>query len=243
LPHVPLLAQPFLRDQTTLEGQLILVIRLLRAFLVDQHFRPCHPFRRLLPLLGDLRAPLARVALVIRPAPDGQESPLAQLILLFRLLPALLLGQHLRPFRHFRPLLTVLGHLRAPLARVALLVRPVLVCPGALEAQLVLLFRLFQVVLLGQLLRPLLPFPRVLTILWNQRVPLPRVPLLVRPLLLDQGALEAQLILRFRLFPALLMGQLLRPFLPFRPLLPILWDLRVPLPRVVLLVRPVLLAQ
>jgi len=132
---------------------------------MGQHIRPFRSFRRLPTVLGDLPVPLAPFALLVRLVLLSQGDRVHQLILLFRLLRALLLGQDFRPFRSFRPLLPILGDLRPPIPRAALLVRPFPLCQGGLEVQLLRLFHLLRAFLLRQHLRPHLPFHRVLAIL------------------------------------------------------------------------------
>jgi len=186
---------------------------------------------------------LSHVALLVRPLLVGQLTLEAQLFLLFRLFRSVLVGQHLLHFLPFHPVLSILWHLRVPLLRVSLLVRPRLLGQGALEAQLVLLSRLLQAIRLGQHLRHFLVVRRVQAFLGHLRVPLARVYLVVRALLLGQVGLAFQLILMFRLVRALLVGQHPRHFLPFRRLLLVLWDLVVHQSHVYLMVRPFLMGQ
>ena len=67
---------------------------------------------------------------------------------------------------------------------------------------------------MGQLFRTFQPFRRFLAVLGDLRVPLSRDPLLVRPFLLHQVALEVHLFPLFRVLQAFLLRQ---PFHYFRP--------------------------
>jgi len=101
------------------------------------------------------------------------------------------------------------------LARVYLVVRPLRLNQGTLELQLILLLHLFRAIQLRQHFRQILLFRRLLAVLGDLWVPLPRVAQLVRSILVGQVALETQLILLFRRPQAFLMGPPLRNLLPF----------------------------
>jgi len=102
---------------------------------------------------------------------------------------------------------------------------------------------LVRTALVGLHPRPFLPIRPFLPALGDLWVPFPRVPQLVRQILVGQRGLQAQLNLLLHLLQTLQLGQHLHLFLPLRRLLLVLGDLLLLLARVDLLVRPLPLGQ